>query len=251
MNRLMVKFSVLSLLTPVLLGGAASAASGPAQPKKPAKPRPPEALEMFVGILKGNGAGPGAGWFHPGQSRYDWKWLAERMDADRDGVITRKEFKGPSSQFEQLDRDGDGQLSPADFDWSPRSRLAQQSQVATMLFRRGDGNSDGRLSRTEWKALFEQVAGDKEYLTADDLRALLFPPMPRAGKAAPPGAGMPSRWMLLKGLFTGEIGSLHEGPALGEMAPEFRLSSQDGKRTISLSDYRGKKPVVLIFGSFT
>jgi hypothetical protein len=75
--------------------------------------------------------------------------------------------------------------------------------------------------------------------------------MPRAGKAPPPGAGMPSRWMLLKGLFTGEIGSLHEGPALGEMAPEFRLSSQDGKRTISLSDYRGKKPVVLIFGSFT
>jgi hypothetical protein len=242
---------VLPLLAAFLLAGDAFAVSGPPRPQKPARPRPPEALEMLVAILKGSGAGPGAGWFHPSQSKYGWKWLAKRMDTNRDGVITRKEFKGPSALFDQLDRDGDGRLTPADFDWSLSSRLAQQTQIATMLFRRGDSDSNGRLSRQEWKALFDQAARGKDYLTADDLRFLLFPPMRPAGKAPPPGPGMPSRWTLLKGLFQGEIGSLHEGPALGETAPAFRLSSHDGKRTISLSDYHGKKPVVLIFGSFT
>lgn len=33
-------------------------------------------------------------------------------------------------------------------------------------------------------------------------------------------------------------------------APDFRLPSLDEDRTISLSDFRGHKPVVLIFGSF-
>jgi hypothetical protein len=241
----------LPMLAILLLVDSVFAASGPPRPKQSARPKPPEALEMLAAIIKGSDIGPGSGWFHPSQSRYDWKWLVARMDANRDGIITRKEFTGPSPLFNLLDRDGDGELTRADFDWSSRSRLAQQSQLATMLFRRGDSNSDGRLSRTEWKALFEQAAGAKEYLTADDLRALLFPPMRPSGKAPPPGAGMPSRWTLMKGFFQGEIGSIHEGPAIGEKAPTFRLTTHDGTQTISLSDYRGKKPVVLIFGSFT
>lgn len=35
------------------------------------------------------------------------------------------------------------------------------------------------------------------------------------------------------------------------MAPDFALKTLDGTETIRLSDFRGKKPVVLIFGSFT
>lgn len=37
----------------------------------------------------------------------------------------------------------------------------------------------------------------------------------------------------------------------GDMAPDFALHSPDGKQTVRLSDFRGKKPVVLIFGSYT
>ncbi len=37
----------------------------------------------------------------------------------------------------------------------------------------------------------------------------------------------------------------------GEAAPEFSLKSPDGKTTFTLADQKGKKPVVLIFGSFT
>ena len=58
-------------------------------------------------------------------------------------------------------------------------------------------------------------------------------------------------WTLLKGLFNGEIGSSTEGPSLGQESPAFTLETHDKSRRISLADYRGKKPVVLIFGSFT
>ncbi len=39
-------------------------------------------------------------------------------------------------------------------------------------------------------------------------------------------------------------------PAVGDPAPNFTLPDASGKR-VSLSDFRGKRPVVLIFGSFT
>jgi len=40
-------------------------------------------------------------------------------------------------------------------------------------------------------------------------------------------------------------------PKVGEMAPDFELTDVTGTRTTRLSDFRGKKPVVLLFGSFT
>jgi len=40
-------------------------------------------------------------------------------------------------------------------------------------------------------------------------------------------------------------------PKVGEMSPDFELSDVHGTKTVRLSDFRGKKPVVLLFGSFT
>jgi thiol-disulfide isomerase/thioredoxin len=37
----------------------------------------------------------------------------------------------------------------------------------------------------------------------------------------------------------------------GAPAPDFSLTSPDGKNTITLSEFHGKQPVVLIFGSYT
>src|SRR5262249_15307265 len=155
-----------------------------------ARLRLPEAVEMTLAILAGSGAGPGAGWFHPGQSRYDWKWLAAQKGANGDGVITRKELGAPAALFDRLDRNRDGRLTAADFDWSASSPVVRQEQLATMLIRRGDADSNGRLSKAEWDALFKKAARGKDYLTAEDLRGLLFPPPPPASKAA--GSGEPS-----------------------------------------------------------
>jgi peroxiredoxin len=40
-------------------------------------------------------------------------------------------------------------------------------------------------------------------------------------------------------------------PKLGDIAPDFELKDSKGQNAIRLSDFRGKKPVVLVFGSFT
>ena len=41
------------------------------------------------------------------------------------------------------------------------------------------------------------------------------------------------------------------GPQVGAPAPDFQLKDTAGKRTVQLSGYRGKTPVVLIFASYT
>ncbi len=40
-------------------------------------------------------------------------------------------------------------------------------------------------------------------------------------------------------------------PDTGDPAPDFELSDSEGKSSVRLSDLIGKKPVALIFGSFT
>ena len=38
---------------------------------------------------------------------------------------------------------------------------------------------------------------------------------------------------------------------VGDVAPDFTLKSVDGKETVKLSSFKGKKPVLLVFGSYT
>jgi hypothetical protein len=247
----------LGLLAGLVLAGAAQA--GPKEPPPASWPDyvPPtfrwigrlEFVEMLSAILAGDPPDNGFGWFHPSQSRYGWKWLADRCDANRDGAVRRDEFPGSTDLFDRLDRDHDGKVTAADFDWSEQSPYLRQAQVAQRLFRRGDANTDGRLTAAEWEALFKQAARGKDSLTPEDVHALLFPPPPPPSKGPPPG--MPTKAILLRGLLAGEVGSAFEGPAVGRMAPDFNLETHDGKQRIALSDYRGKKPVVLVFGNFT
>jgi hypothetical protein len=208
-----------------------------------------EIVEMLSAVAGGSGMGPGEGWFHPGQSRYGWDWLAARFDANKDGKIERPEFGGPAELFDRLDRDRDGVLTRADFDWSENSPWVRQHRLATSWFYLIDANSNGRVSRAEWQAFFEKASGGKGYVTVDDLRAALQPPRPKAPPG--PGKGGPPPAVLVKGLLEGELGSLYEGPRLGQMAPDFTLPTPDGKGQVRLSQHRGKKPVVLIFGSFS
>lgn len=38
---------------------------------------------------------------------------------------------------------------------------------------------------------------------------------------------------------------------VGDMAPDFSLETLDHQSTVTLSSFRGEKPVVLVFGSYT
>ena len=40
-------------------------------------------------------------------------------------------------------------------------------------------------------------------------------------------------------------------PKIGDLAPDFELRDMNGENPLRLSDFYGKKPVALIFGSFT
>lgn len=38
---------------------------------------------------------------------------------------------------------------------------------------------------------------------------------------------------------------------VGDLAPDFALKTLEGARPVRLTDFRGKRPVVLVFGSYT
>ena len=208
-----------------------------------------EAALMADAILKGSQLGPGEGWFKsPAQKRHDWKWLAARYGVANDKPITRKAANIREDLFDLIDRDGDEEITAADLDWSPSSPFVRQMQMAAVLFRPADRDGNGRVSAEEWAAIFKR-GGGKE-LSQEGVRRLLFPKPPKSNGSNKEDDG-PSPDVLLKGLFAGEIGSMQEGPKVGEKAPDFTLKNADGQQTIRLAEQIGKRPVVLIFGNFT
>lgn len=236
----------------------AVAGDPPSQPAAAAKiaKKPAEIAEMLWAIAGGSQMGPGEGWFHSGQSRYGWAWLAARFDADHDSIITREEFKGPAHLFNRLDANRDGVLTEKDFDWSANSPLARQASMAAAWFYNIDRDSNGRISKEEWDAFFDRIAQGKGYVSRDDIRdAFPTAPPPRPPQPkTPPGKSPPDEpgpLTFVLGLLSGELGSFHEGPAINDLAPDFTLKTEDGKQEISLAQLRGKKPIVLVFGSFT
>ncbi len=203
-----------------------------------------EIVELVTALARGEGLEPGKGWFKGSQTRLDWHWLAGRFDADRDGAVTPSELPPLEGYFARLDRDRDGRIKADDFDWSDNSPYVREMAQARMLFRRADASSNGRVTKQEWQEFFERAAAGKEYITPDDLRAVLFPPQPAAAEEGP------SPLVLFKGFVTGELGSVLEGPGIGDYAPQFELRTHDGEESYSLAQFLGQ-PVVLVFGSFT
>jgi hypothetical protein len=218
----------------------------------PSPYRDTEFTRMFFAILSEPimSIGPGKGWFGPSQSRYSWEWVAKQHGVLPTAELSEEKFAGSPELFAVLDRDKNGVLRADDFDWSDDAPFVRQTEQARRWLDRADKNSDRKLTRDEWDALFNRAASGKDYLTVDDVRRLLFPAAPARPSSPPPGM-MPSTATLLIGLLSGEIGSSRPGPAVGDLAPDFTLKTPDGKETIQLANFRGKKPVVLVFGSFT
>lgn len=209
--------------------------------------RRPEAVQMLVQILRGSQMGAGSGWFGPAQTRFTWPWLAKRLTGDATAtVISRDTYRGPEAFWKRLDRNGDGQITAGDLDWSADNAWVQQSNVVTRIFRRMNRGGDGRLTRTDLDAFFSRVAANKEFLTVGDLRDALL-----AGNSGFLPGDAPSREMLVEGFFASELGSLHEGPRVDQPAPDFTLKSSDGGSEIQLSKHIGDKPLVLVLGNFT
>lgn len=210
---------------------------------------PPEGVRMLLAISKGSQMMPGEGWFGPAASRYSWEWLAERQGVAADASIPTAELAGRPEWAHRLDRNRDGRIAADDLDWSDESPWVQSAQIVNRVFRRIDQDGDGSIARDDWLAAFDKLSDGQERIRAGDFREALLAGIGSSGSFSP-GDG-PSKEVLLRGLFAGEIGSMHEGPKVGDRAPDFALKSYDGTRTVRLSDAFGDKPVVLVFGNFT
>ena len=205
-----------------------------------------EIVEMLVALAHGQPPDAGQGWFHDGQSRFGWQWLADRYDEDHDGQIAPEGFPPDAADLlARLDRDQNGTIEEDDFDWSSESPYVQQMSQTRRLFGPIDRDRNGQITKDEWREFFERAALDGASITPAELQAALFPPQPANSDDGP------SPFDFLRGFVTGELGSVSQGPAIGGRAPDFELADHRHQRRVRLSDLYEKKPVVLIFGSFT
>jgi hypothetical protein len=203
-----------------------------------------EIVEMVSSIAQGRPSDGSGGWFHDGQSRYGWEWLADRYDFDGDDMILRDDLPPQAADMAaRLDRDQDGKITKDDFDWSSNSTYMKQTAQTKRLFGSVDRDRNGHLTKEEWNSFFAQAALDADSITPADLQAALFPPQPPSAQPTPLD--------FLRGWASGELGSIFEGPKVGQLAPDFDLSDHQRERRFRLSQYRDKRPLVLIFGSFT
>jgi hypothetical protein len=221
----------------------------------------PEWAVMADSILKNKPMGNGLGWFKPAAKTYGWNWLAKTFPKETvDNIIKPGELDVFSkAEFKRLDRNNDGGISRHDFDWSGGNRM-MGSDMADMVFEKLDLDYNGRISKKELDEWFAKTGEGFDFLTMMDLRKglNLRPPNMFGGRG---GGRRDQRMMMFRRLLNGELGSLTDGPKLGDKAPEVNLPllARNAKKTefkltdtfIKLADYRGKKPVVLIFGSFT
>lgn len=234
----------------------------------------PEWADMAIEILSdpSAGMGQGKGWFRGSQLRYSWKWVEDNFDVNTDQRVVPEEtaifFEG--GQFPLVDRDRSGFLSKEDFDWSAGSPVFSERDTAADIFYRLDKDSNGRITKDELSKFFDERAVDVDFLTTEDLRDGLglrnkkavqpeAPPQKTQGSQTGPPEFM--RLRMLSQLLDRQMGSLTDGPDVEDDAPELDLpimKLQDDKLTfelsndrIKLSDHVGKRPVVLVFGSFT
>jgi Ca2+-binding EF-hand superfamily protein len=111
----------------------------------------------------------------------------KEMDKNGDGKVSREEFTGPEPQFDRIDADKDGFIT--------------QEEAARMILRGGlnqgfaaprlqemDTNNDGKISRKEWtgpEPQFDRIDADKDgFITPAEVRQFFAPNMPATKKAS-------------------------------------------------------------------
>ena len=223
----------------------------------------PEWVEMAMAILKRQPMGSGRGWYKPASKQYDWDWIAKAFPkATDDSVIEPGEVAGiDDARFKRLDRTQDGYFSKADLKW-PNNPVMSGFGFADAVFQKLDTDGNGRVEKSELDDWFRKVGDGFDFLTTEELRkGLQIAPPASGNRGRRPSPPADQRLVFLRRLLNGELGSLTEGPNVGQPAPELNLpmlkKTEDGEsleltdRIVKLDEFRGKKPVVLIFGSFT
>lgn len=208
-----------------------------------------------------------------------WTALAERHDSNRDGTITADEYERGADRFARLDRNRDGSLTEEDFRGGRGGMMGAMARSRLVLL--ADADANGSIVREEWNAFVASLERDGD----GGITMASFEERLRKE-----GAGrMASRMRFLDqdedgmlrqeelmaawkdldrdedGVIEGrdlalppnEVARASGPPEEGEVAPDFALHHAakggvpaDGEK-VRLSSFTGKKPVALVFGSYT
>jgi len=118
-------------------------------------------LPLKTGLVVALVSAATAGQLYAQQNRF------QGMDRNRDGVITRSEWRGNDTSFNNEDWNGDGVLSGDEVrpgarkpayagnivrDWNLDGTINQQDAVISQRFNSFDRNSDGSITADEWRA---------------------------------------------------------------------------------------------------
>ena len=205
-----------------------------------------------------------------------WNYLKRKYDADGDDVVSKVEYDRGEEQFKRLDRNGDGQLTSEDVARGRAGRMAQQ--VLARYFQADDNRRE--LKFEEIGQAFAKADTDKDSALSLAEFTFLTEAAPQRGGRVPP-AGTLYR-ALVSAVDTDESGSVSQaeleaffkandsnddgvwtmgrrgrrdlhatGVKEGTVAPDFTLKPPGGGNSVTLSSFRGKRPVALIFGSYT
>ncbi|MCI0684714.1 MAG: EF-hand domain-containing protein [Gemmataceae bacterium] len=181
------------------------------------------------------------------KKKFDPAQMLKQFDKNNDGVLEANELPDRMRErFAQMDANGDGKLNRAELE-KLAGRFGQPGAAATpgdALFRLLDANGDGKLSKDERnnaaKALekaLERLDRNKDGMIDRD--ELSPPPKKKGGR---PGE-------VITPAAKGE--RIADKLKVGDPAPDFTLPLVNGKGEVKLSSFQGKKPVVLIFASYT
>ena len=119
----------------------------------------------------------------------------------------------------------------ATFLMSDSARSQERRRDPQERFKRMDSDGDGKVSKDEFmgpERFFERLDADGDgVLTAKEMESM---------RGMRRGRGM---------------GRDDGAPKVGQVAPTFKLNSLDGKTGFDLASFKGHKPVILLFGSYT
>lgn len=198
-----------------------------------------------------------------GTDRDRWSFFAERYDKNSDGSITAEEYGRNKETFKRLDTNGDGKLTTADFASSGRRRggspRRMRGRIVTRLL---DRDRSGDVSAEEWKSFVMRLPSEGA-INREDWgvparmagRVTTLFDVDADGKATRKEVASVLSDMDANqdaALSASELAGAIAAPRAGEKAPEFDLPLlEDTRKSVKLSSYSGKKPVALIFGSYT
>ena len=217
-----------------------------------------------------------------------WELISAKYDKNQDGKVTKEEHGRGDRAFANLDRNGDGTIDATDFERRRRNarrrpggarRSGERSRTEQLAHTLSDTfgsflNRDGKpgIDKTEWKGIIAKLKPAKDGTIARENLSLL---LGAEGKERMARMASNRLGRLLDEDRDGQVtrgdlerlfalldangdGNIEQGteidlpPGLGEVAPDFTLPFvKDEKRTATLSEFRKKKPVGLIFGSYT